>query len=797
MRISRDWLADFIDTTGFAAHDIAERLTRAGLEAMVEESMFPRDRVLVAEVLDRRQHPNADRLSVCTVSIGAGEPLTVVCGAPNIAAGQRVAFAAVGAKLPNGAEIGKAKIRGVASEGMILAEDELGISADHSGIIVLSDDAPVGTALVDYLGLGGERFEVELTPNRPDAMSHLGVARDLAALLDRPLSIPEMPVAEEGPPVESVASVTIDDPEGCPRYVARVVEGVKVGPSPLWLAGRLRQVALRPINNVVDATNYVLMALGHPLHAFDLDRLAGRRIVVRAAEPDEPFITLDGNERRIPGGSVMICDAERAVALGGIMGGLNSEITEGTTNVLLEAAYFLPTRIRRTSKALGLQTEASQRFERGADWDGVVRAIDWAASLIARLAGGRVARGRIDAYPRVQEPARIRLRWARIPRILGVDVPRDEVRRQIWALGIEVLWEDDEAIHALQPSWRPDLTREIDLVEEVARLWGYDRIPSVVRGVGVPPEPPSPELALVPELRTWLIGMGLQEVVTSALVAPKHVETTHSGDRAVKLANYSTVEMSLLRTDMLPSLLEVARLNFSRKATGGIAVFEIGYVYGRAPEDRYDQRRMVGVLMAGQAYGGRWNDPSRQWDYYDLRGVVETLLQRCSLSLPAMVHYGMDEYVPRTGARIRVADEEVGHMGQVRLEVCKQYDLAVPVFFCQLDVARLAAHRRSPSRVIPLPRYPAVERDLALVVRELVPAEELERAIRGVGGSLLERVVLFDVYRGKGLADGEKSLGFTMRFRSPDRTLTDQEVDEQVHRIMGAAAEKVGARMRT
>jgi len=796
MQISLDWLADFIDVADIPPERLAERLTRAGIEATPLGTLVPVRDLVIGEVLEKRRHPDADRLSVCTVRVGAGKALTIVCGAPNVAQGQKVVVATVGVDLPIGIRVEKRPIRGVVSEGMICAEDEVGLGEDHSGIIVLPEDAPVGDPVMKYLHLDGERVKLDLTANRPDCMSHVGVAREVSALFDRPLHVPQIAVVEDGRAIQDITSVTIDDPVGCPRYVARVIEGVKIGPSPAWIGGRLRQVGLRPINNVVDVTNYVLMALGHPLHAFDLDRLDGRRIVVRAARPDEPFTTLDGTVRVIPEGSVFICDATCPVALGGIMGGLNSEITDGTTNVLLEAAYFLPARIRRTAKAADLQTEASMRFERGADYDMVLLAIDWAAALIKETAGGKIAKGRIDAYPTRQTPAKIRLRWNQIPRILGTEVPTGEVRRILTRLGVEQSQVDAAGLEVIQPSWRPDLTREIDLIEEVARIWGYDRIPSVVRGVGVPPEEPSQRTTLVSNVRSWLVGLGLQEVITSSLVASKHVEMVKTEGTPVKLANYSSADMSVMRTHLLPSLMEVARLNAAQRAPG-VAVFETGYVYSRTHDDRYAEGHVVGILLTGRAGGERWIDDNRQWDFYDLRGVIETLVSRCSLRPPEIVHYDAEEFAPQTGARILVAEDEVGRMGQVRRELCDRHDLPAPVFFSQLDLERLAAHQCRMSRVTPLPRFPAAERDLALVVSDPVPARDVERIVRRAGGPSLEGVTVFDVYHGTGLAEGEKSLGFRLRFRASDRTLTDEEVDAQIRQIVKAATDEVGARLRT
>ena len=794
MRISLGWLNDFFPTDGLSAANIADRLTASGIEATPIGTLIPGDSLVIGEVLTCEKHPNADRLSVCGVTTG-GAPMMIVCGAPNVAAGQKVVIAPVGTELANGMRIKRAAIRGVTSEGMICAEDEIGLGDDHEGIMVLPPDAPTGMSFLKYLHLDSERLELELTPNRPDAMSHRGVARDLSALFGRPTTNPITSPEENGRPVEEITSVLIDDPEGCPRYVARVVEGVRIAPSPEWLAGRLRQVGVRPINNVVDVTNYVLMAVGHPLHAFDLHRLAGHRIVVRAAERDERFTTLDGTERIIPEGSVFICDGERPVALGGIMGGLNSEITEDTTDVLLEAAYFTPTRIRRTAKAVGLQTEASQRFERGADWDAVIEAIDWAAALIQQLAGGSVAKGRIDAYPKRLEPAAITLRWAQIPRVLGADVPREESKRILTALGIPASAETPEGLRCEQPSWRPDLTREIDLVEEIARIWGFDQIPSRVGGVGVPPEEAPPELAIVPQLRSWCIGVGLQEVITSSLVAPRYADLFCGDGAKVEITNFSTADMSVLRTHMLPSLLDVARINYSRKIEG-VALFELGHVYSRKAEDEYHQRRVLSILLTGSTGQVRWADQRREWDFYDLSGIAETIVQRCSLRSPEIVHYDGDEFVPGTGARVLVAGKEVGQLGQVRNDVRELFDLPALAYYCQFDVIGLAACQATLSRVKPLPRFPAVERDLALVVPESVESQMLENTIKEAGGALLERVIVFDVYRGPGVSKGEKSVAFHLDFRAADRTLKDEEVDTFMHRIVESAQGKAGARLR-
>jgi phenylalanyl-tRNA synthetase beta chain len=796
MLISLDWLNDFVDLSDRQTDEVEHDLTMLGLEAVLKGPLASGEKQVVGLVISVEKHPDADRLSVCSVDVGDAEPRTIVCGAPNVAAGQKVAVALPGAVLPGDFKIKKAKIRGVKSEGMICAEDELGLGDDHDGIIVLSDDAPVGESLTRYLNIDSERADIDLTPNRGDAMSHLGCARDIAATLDRELLRPDPDVIEDGESIDGMISIEIEDPDGCTRYVARVIRDVTVGPSPEWLTGRLRQVGLRPINNVVDATNYVLMAVGHPLHAFDLNRVADRSIIVRAAAPGEAFTTLDGQSREMPGGTVMICDAERSVAVGGVMGGENSEISNTTTDVLLEAACFDPARIRRASKALGLSTDASQRFERGIDSENAIRAIDWCAELIRHIAGGRIANGRIDVHPTPFVGVEINIRWAQIPRILGIDIPRDEVERQMSALGIEILASDDTGLRVMQPSWRSDLTREIDLIEEVARLWGYDRIPSSGSASSISSATESLDLKLVDDARSWLVEMGLQEVVTSSLVPEAQTEMVQTPRKAVQLANWSSAEMSHLRTHLLPSLLSVVRHNLRQKSAKGVALFEIGTVYGEV-DGKYQEHREIVVLFAGQTPGVNWSDTNRQYDYFDMKGVVESLVQRSSLLSPGLVPYDLSGYVSRTGTHIQVAEDEVGTMGQIDASLCDVFDLTVPVFFARIDLASLVKHRNVLSEVAPLPRYPAVERDLALVVPEAVPARELETIVHASGAPLIERVVLFDVYRGKGLETGEKSLGFNLEFRAKDRTLTDQEVDELVHHMVIVAGKQVSARVRT
>jgi phenylalanyl-tRNA synthetase beta chain len=796
MLIALDWLADYVDISGLSGQDLTDRITMFGIESKYLGRTLANDQLVVGHVVEVEKHPNADKLTVCQVDTGNGEPSQIVCGAPNVAAGQKVVVALLGAKLANGMEIGKAKIRKFESFGMICAEDEIGLGDDHEGIIVLPDDAEIGTPFLRVMHMDGEQIETDVTPNRPDTLSHIGTARDVAAMLGNPLKMPEISLVEDGPDVNELASVEIDDPVGCPRYAARVIQNVKIGPSPDWLTGRLRQVGLRPINNIVDITNYVLMSIGHPLHAFDLDTLAGRKIAVRAANDGEKFTTLDQVERDIPPNSVLICDGEKPVALGGVMGGMNSEISEGTTNVLLESAYFDPSRIRRTAKKVGLQTDASYRFERGTDYEGLIGALDWAAMLMQQLAGGTVARGRIDVYPTKIVRAPIHLRYAQVPRILGVDVTPSEIAEYLTALDIEIVSKDDEGIDCVAPPWRPDLEREIDLIEEVTRSYGYERIPAEPRGAGVPMDDLTPEQVLEPKLHTWLIGLGLHEAITPTLVPESYTQMVPTDGEAVALANFSTADMSHMRTHMLPNLLQVAKHNFSHRSENGIAFFEVGFTYHKAGEGKYEQVRTASIMLTGEVGDGLWGDVRREWDFYDLKGMFETLIGRCSDRTPDVLHYDSDAFAPDQGVKVTLDDGEVGQFGLVKKDLAERFDLMSPVFYGQVYVAALAAGIRKETRVVPLPRYPAIELDLAFVVPVTTPARKVDEIVWKNGGRLLESVSLFDVYRGVGIPDDEKSLGFKLRFRHEERTLTDKDVEKTVKKIISTTERELGARIR-
>lgn len=858
MNLSVNWLSTYVDH-GLNAEALAERLTLSGLEVEGVVRTGPAlDGVVVGHVLDVRPHPNADRLRVCAVDLGAagpeGEPgevsaVQIVCGAPNVAAGQKVPVATVGTELMLPARdgsgrapvtIGKSKIRGEVSSGMICAEDELGIGESHAGILVLDEGAPVGQPLADYLAERGRLpgdtvLDLSITPNRPDATSHIGVARDVAALTDRPLLLPDVDVPAPGGEAADLVSVTIEDAEACPRFAGMVVRGVTVGESPAWLQDRLRAVGLRPISNVVDVTNFVMLETGQPLHAYDLAKLADARVVVRRAVGGEVFTTLDGAERTLPAGTVVVTDGERTVGVAGVMGGLDSEVTEATTDVFIEGAHWDPSSIRRASKALGLQTDASYRFERGTDPTLPPYAVARAAALIAETGGGRVVPGLIDENPAPYRPRTVTLRPSRVARLLGTEVPEDEIVRLLTAIGFGVADAEDRALDAFAeaamreagalaaasraaeaglvvtvPPFRPDVEREVDVIEEVARLWGYDRLPTPASTpVPLVPAGDTPSARLLDRTRRRLAALGFREVYTNSLVPTATAERfadegwTGSAAPPVQTLNPISQEMASLRPSLLPGLLGVAAYNQARGA-GPLRLFEAGRVARRVGSaersgavEGYHEHTSLILGMSGPAEAPAWDHGGRETDVYDIKGVALDLLADLGVA-------DVEETPrPEPGALVAYAlllnvdGQRVGAIGRVSDGLADDYSLQAPLFVTELDWTAVAARasRGEAARYAPISRFPAVERDLAVVVPEGQAAGPLLRTIREAGAPLLQDVRLFDLYRGDRVPAGTKSLAFALRFGA-DKTLRDQEVDGRVRRIVKQLEGAHGAALR-
>ena len=829
MDVSYNWLNEYVDHD-WSPEELAERLTMAGLEVETVRPLGQSlDGVVVGKVTAVREHPNADRLVLCDVDLGDGAPSQIACGAPNVAAGQKVPVATVGTTLslpdPDDPEarqeltVEARELRGEASNGMICAEDELGLSDDHAGIMVLDDDTPVGTPFPEYLDAHGMPstdavLDIELTPNRPDAASHLGVARDVSALADSELRTPTVDTPSPGGPVAEEITVDLRDEAGCPRYVALVVRDVEVTESPLWLRRRLTAIGLQPRNHVVDVTNFVLHECGQPLHAFDLDAIADDTIVVRRTDDETPFTTLDGEERDLPEDTLLICDAEAPVAVAGVMGGANSEVSADTTDVLIESAYFDPSTIRRTAKALDLQTDSSYRFERGVDRDGQVWAAARAAELIAELGGGTVAPGLVDEHPSPPAEKTIALRPDRLTQVLGTEVPTDEGTRLLGAIGFDVEAGED-ALHCTVPTWRPDVSIEEDLIEEVARLHGYDQIPEPER-VPVPSRTPHqpPEETLERQARQLLKGLGYREIYTNSMLRVDRAERFNvppaGSDRApvVETKNPISEEMAALRPRLLPGTLEVMQHNRNH-GQEALRVFEFGRVFRRATDaddpivPGYCEHPALLIALSGPHAPTGWDTEPRDADLFDLKGTVETLLE--DLRVPGLAlsprdgDAGTNGPAPVTQHLIDViaGDTPLGTVARVRDDVATDFDLDTPVFVAEfnwaalVDVARAEQHRDYE----PVSRFPVVDRDLAVLVHADQPVGPLQATIRDAGTPLLRRVDVFDVYEGEGIDEDAKSVAFTLRFGA-DRTLTDEEADAQVDAIVDALAQKHNARLR-
>ncbi len=772
MRAPLSWIRDFTPVDADAPV-IAEALDHLGFEVeSVEEPGRDLGGVIVARILDVRPHPDADRARLADIDYGLGQ-ITVVCGAPNIVAGMLVAYAPTGATLPGGITLEAKEIRGIVSEGMLCSPTELGLGEDGSGILALGDDAEPGLDIREALDLDDIVFDLSITPNRPDAMSIVGLARELAAHFSLPFEVPIPLVSASVPPTGEQVTVFVDAPERCPRYLARVAS-VTMGESPAWIARRLTLAGMRPISNVVDITNYVLLERNQPLHAFDLDRLGGRGIRVRLADAGEKIGTIDRVERTLTASDLLICDADdRPQALAGIMGGGGSEVSATTTSVLIEAAYFDPMGIARTSKRLGLRSESSHRFERGIDPEAVPAGADRCCELLGRHAGAVVSSEPIDLYPNPVERAHITIRTDRVNRLLGLALAPAEVRDALAPLGIEVDGPGPD-FATVAPTWRPDLQREIDLVEEVARRVGLERIPPTLPNVagqtgGLTLR--QRDRRLVADL---LVGLGCSEVVSVPLIAPTQLSRLGLPlDGLVEAVNSLRADEAVLRPCVLPGLLAAVERNAAQGMTD-LALFEMGHIFG-APVDGSllpDERDAVAVVFAGTV-ARRPVEPDRPVDIYDLADGVRAIAEGLGLASLEMVSADVEGFAPGRAASLVLDGEVIGGAGEIAGDAL---DTDVPVVALELDLDALLAGSRRDRTFRPLSRFPASNIDLAFVLDEGIAAAAVIATLRDAGGELVEDITVFDEFRSDALGAGRRSLAFAIRFRSPERTLTDDEV---------------------
>lgn len=782
MNVTYNWLKEFVDFDA-TPEELAELLTMLGLEV---EAMEKRgnglDDVVVALVEEKRQHPNADKLSLCRVNNGK-EVLDVVCGAQNFVQGDTVALAQIGAVLPGDFKIKRSKIRGEESCGMLCSEKELGLAEESAGIIVLpAAIAPLGTPVFTALGLKDTVFEIGLTPNRSDCLSVIGIARDIAAKLEQKTKYPLAAPVEGPEAVGSFIGVTIENTELCPRYAARYISGCTIAPSPEWLVRRLNAIGIRSINNVVDVTNLIMMEAGQPLHAFDCDRLSGKRIVVRSAGEGETFTTLDNQPRVLTAADLVICDAERPVALAGVMGGLNSEIENSTTSILLESAFFKPAAIRKTAKRLGLHTESSHRFERGIDIDNVVRALDRAASLIVELAGGTMARGSIDVYPGKRERTAITFRPEKANELIGIDLERHVILDILTRLECRVSENSDGSVAVIPPYFRLDIEREIDLIEEIARLNGYDKIPATMPVARVISDRPTRHQEIERRVRDLLVNNGMTEIINFSFTSPDAagkllLNADDPRRTAIKLANPLVEEQSVMRTTLLPGLLETAARNMNFRSLD-LKLFEMRRIYlPVAGEDMPREPLYIVGAITGSRDGDGWSRPNEAVDFFDAKGIVETVLGMLDIGGVSWTAETVDPYYhPGKSCRIYAGRDCIGSVGELHPTVQKNFEIEKPVFCFELDFEKLVKLSRTKKIITAPSRFPDSTRDIAMLIPDELAAFRIVECIRSEKSKEIEQVQIFDVYRGKGVPEGSKSIAVRIRYRSFERTLAEEEI---------------------
>ncbi|MCK5862388.1 MAG: phenylalanine--tRNA ligase subunit beta [Candidatus Hydrogenedentes bacterium] len=797
MQISFNWLKEFI-ALEVTAHELAERMTMLGLEIeAITEPGKEISEVYVGQIIDIQPHPDADKLVICKTDVGDSEPLQIVCGATNMKVGDKIPTAVKGATLPGGFTIGKRKMRGVESCGMMCSTRELNLGEDHSGLMILPQDTPLGADIRKLLGLDDIVFEIEVTPNRGDWASMIGVARELAAFYGLELQLPKVEINESGEEAGSCASVSIEEENLCPRYAGRILRNVTVKPSPPWLCARLMAAGQRPINNIVDITNYILLETGHPLHAFDYEKLAENRIVVRRAQQGESITTLDGESRKLTEDMLVIADAKQAQAVAGVMGGADSEVDTQTKDILLESAYFNPRSVRATARGLGLVTEAAQHFQRGADPEIVVYAINRAATLMQELADAEVAPGILDEYPKRQEGKEIKLRYARSTQLLGVDIEPKKQQTILSDLGFVSQQSEEDFCVVLTPSWRHDVNHETDLIEEVARHYGYDDIPTTMPPIRQSDRVFAPVEKKIRALRRFLAAQGLTEIVNWSFgngENEKKSGMTDQTEHMVMLQNPLSENYPGMRTTLLPGLYATASYNHKRGARS-IQLFEMGPVYHAVDEKELPEEPFyLGIVLSGIA-PEHWSEAERPVDFHDIKGFMDTVLGHLGYAV-TLKQLSNSAFQEGQGAIVKIKKRQIGYIGKTALAAAKSYDLPESVFVLELNLSKLFERPMPPAQFKDIPQFPASLRDLAVVVDLSISAAELTSVIKNAGGPLLKSIDVFDVYRGNPLPENKKSIAFNLVFQSPDRTLKDKDTQKAIEKIIKKLQQQHGAELR-
>lgn len=799
MKINLNWLKDYLpDFAPESVESLCDKMIDAGfdIESVTDESELYRG-FIVGEVLTKEKHPNADKLSLCTVDTGT-EVLNIVCGAPNVAQGQKVCVATPGAVIPNGEfEIRKSKIRGELSEGMICSESELNISGNHDGILVLRSDAKTGTGFAEYAGLDNVIIEIGVTPNRGDLLSHFGVAREIAGIYGIDAALPEIIIPKGSTATEELISVEILNKEYCKRFTGRVVKNLNTGESPLWMQKRLTSAGMRPRNLIVDITNYVMLETGQPLHAFDYDKVRGKKIFVKTAKDGDKFTTLDSKERILNGNSLMVCDAEGYTAIAGIMGGEHSEISEGTRNVFLESAYFDPVSVRKNSKSLGLTTDASQRFERGVDIDMVKYASLRATMLLCELAGGEASEDLIDVYPVQFTPLEVAMRIERAGKLLGINFSADEVSKILGRIGIkEKSREGGTMVFSIPEARRADIQREPDLIEELARLYGYSRIESsysfrtnLMKGRDTDCEK---MYGLKSSISSHLIGRGFNEILT----IPMTDSSVDNGEHKVRLQNSMTAELNSMRTDLTEGMLRIIAANFNNSGKDlSLRLFEAGKVF-EDQGSKFLEREQLIFALSGKSDGLSFYNSGRSFDLTDIKGEAEMLLAKLNIETFALFYYNDNQF---GGLRIDVGlnDSIAGNINKADKRILKNFGIESDVYFCRFYLDELLKHTGLPKIYRPVTKFPSVKRDIALVVEKSTNFDILSNVLKESGGKLLRNFELIDIYEGEQVGEGKKSYAFSLDFVSDEKTLTDEETNNALEKILSDLKKKAGATLRS
>lgn len=787
MKISLNWVKKYIPNPEISSYsELWKDMVNIGLDIeSIESEAEKYKNFIVAEVTETSKHPNADKLTLCKVNTGT-EILNVVCGAPNVAAGQKVCLAKIGAIIPNGGfEIKKNKIRGELSEGMICAEDELGLSADHSGIMVLSSEAKAGESFADYIGSNDYSVEIGITPNRGDLFSHIGIARDIASIYNKKIILPEIKINESEERTDEYVKISIEAKHYCKRFTGRVVKNVQIKESPDWLKKSLIAIGLRPINNIVDITNYVMMETGQPLHAFDYDKIRGKEIIVRTAKEGDKFTTLDSKERVLNSESLMVCDGEGYSSIAGIMGGESSEIKESTKNVFIESAYFDSVCIRKNSKKLGLQTDASQRFERGVDIDKVPFASDRAAMLMQELAGGEVLNGMIDVYPEKFEKLKVGLRSSRASKIIGIDFTDEQVIHLLGKIEIYKIGKDGENIIFEMPEFRRnDLTREIDLIEEVARIYGYHNIENQYNfnlDVSSHADYGDKLIELKKQTKEHFIGRGFNEIISYSQQDEKKVK--YFSDSFVRVENPNSVEMNVMRVNLMYGMLSTIKNNVNNSGKGTpLKLFEIGKVFG-IDGKKFTEENHLCFAICGKMDFKSFDAKEKSFDYFDIKGELEMFLSKLNLESLRIIYYNSSGNEVNT-TNLLLNDKVIGNIYIVSEELLKLFDIDDEVFLVEIKIDEILNLTGESIKFKEISKFPPVKRDLALIVKKETKFSEIEETVKSSGGAYLQDVSLFDIYSDERLGKDKKSMAFSLEFSSKEKTLTDEEINKQIQKII-------------